>query len=91
MEELPSSTHYALVSKSVTATEQLLKQGATVNAVAQKYNEHTALHLAAYFWSAIPLKTFKDLLEKEKDKINVKDKYTVELPCIAQYYRNHRI
>jgi hypothetical protein len=48
-----------------------LKQGATVNAVAQKYNEYTALHLAAYFWSAIPLETFKDLLEKEKDKINV--------------------
>jgi ankyrin repeat protein len=64
----------ALFFKSVTATEQLLEKEATVDAVAQKFNGYTALHLAA-FWSDIPLETFEKILEKEKDKINVKDKY----------------
>jgi ankyrin repeat protein len=66
--------HNALMFKSVTATEQLLKQGATVNADAQTHDKYTALHLAA-FWSDIPLETVENILEKEKDKINVKDNY----------------
>ena len=66
--------YYALMFKSVTATNQLLGKKATVDAVAQKFNGYTALHLAA-FWSNIPLETFEKILEKEKDKINVKDKF----------------
>ncbi|EFX78357.1 hypothetical protein DAPPUDRAFT_34682, partial [Daphnia pulex] len=66
--------HYALLFKSVTATEILLNKDAIVNAEEQKHDQFTATHLAA-FWSDIPMNLFEIILGKFKANLNAQDKY----------------